>query len=328
MKIWTKKLAAGVIAAALIAGAGASSASAAPTLASGSDSSQQAVKIYGKVTTGTSKKPVKITKYGYSKQSPFRVWTADCKSVKGWKSSTKNGRYSITLPKSGSYRVSNHSAGTVGATWGAEGPSCKKAKVVKAKKGKTRHNLKMTANGSLSVSGDGYYAIYDRAGKREIDWLFPKSMENPVKPGSYQIVKNNSKGKVVAVLGTTSKKPSQGRTIVVHEGKATAVNFKTGKAKLLKSFSAKTSVKVSGEASVGSKLKASVTNLPKGSKVKYEWYLLKDDGEEAPIHGAKKSTYKVKKGDRGGTLSAIAVAAKSGYSKRIVGSDRQLDIRK
>lgn len=105
-------------------------------------------------------------------------------------------------------------------------------------------------------------------------------------------------GKNVAVRVTVTRPGWWNRYVTTSRATAARGVIKTG------------SVKISGTTKVGRKLKARATSWgPRPVKVRYQWLR-----NNRVVRGATKSTYKVRKADRGKTLKVRVTVSKPGYT--------------
>ena len=284
----------------------------------------------------SSESPVTMT------ENSIEVRTADCKHVTDWKwagATKERNRYSIIVPKAGDYRVVIRSANTPYAPWGARTPVCSKAETVTAVEGqRTRHDLSLTAWGGLFVTGkysnQSHPAIYDRTGTREVAWHY-----NALPPFSYKVVRETIGNRVFAVFGTKSTNPADGTSVKVLPGKATLVNFSEGTVSYPKIFPVTAKLTVSGNSApesttFGETLQASISKLPEGTKVTYQWGIKDETDDEAgPIPGATKSSHTVQASDLGldgstppycydqNEISVTVTLSKPGYITRVMSTE-------
>ncbi|RZT67041.1 hypothetical protein [Leucobacter luti] len=252
------------------------------------------------------------------------VWTADCRSVKGWKmaeGTSADNKFSLTVPRSGKYRITAVTEPATGAPWGARNPGCAKVEAVQAFAGeRTLHDLQLTALGAIAITGKtpsgNSYQLYDRTGTKKMRSLYANGYENSAYPTTYKVVQENLQGKVISVFGTTSKDPAKGKTVRVTPGKAVRLDFAKGQSSPVKVFSGNIKVKISGKAEPGSTLTASVSKLPAGTKVTYQWV---EDGED--IFKATGSRFKVKAENSTNHLMVAVVLSKPGYLDRILSAE-------
>ncbi len=240
----------------------------------------------------------------------LEVRTGDCKHVsdKTWtlqESPSDPGKYSIVFQNAGDYRLFFSTNKSVKyAPWGARGKLCAKAVSVHAVMGqRTPHSEALLANGAIGVTGKpGYYKLFDRTGKREINpwWsALPNGEARWATSTSYKIVRMSGKNQIISVFGTTSKDPAKGKTITVRPGKAIQVNYDTGTVSNVRTFSSATKVTISGnevpgQALAGEKLTATLSTLPAGTKVAFQWTLQNEiDDDATDVPGATKSSFVV-----------------------------------
>ncbi|WP_394159751.1 CAP domain-containing protein [Galactobacter valiniphilus] len=173
--------------------------------------------------------------------------------------------------------------------------------------------MKSVAGGSVSIAGTAKVGATLKASVRAFStpsvklsyrWYRSGKAISGATRSSYKLTAAD-KGRAITVKVTGSRTGYAARTVT---SKATAA-VKAG------TLGTK-SVKVSGTAKVGKKLKASTSSwAPGGVKASYRWYR---SGKSAAVGTG--STYKVKSADRGKTLRVKITGSKSGYTSKTVAS--------
>lgn len=268
------------------------------------------------------------------------VYTSSCRRVGTARVVWSGARFSVKLPKRGSYKLVYRDLTTrtsravpygLGEAWYGGGVGCRAATAIRVDSGAQvrGRSIVVRARGALQVVGatlwsssrarDRYEVFSARSGERLATIASSTSVVN-LPAGSYRVAvarysSVTKRSTILRVLGTNSTRLAQGRVISLSPAVAMQADMRTGRAAVKRDLLG-ASVVVDGTGEIGEALSATLMTVPVGVTARYQWSQVPGGA----IAGATRATYVVRSADRDTSLRVTATVSSASTLTRVFSS--------